>query len=198
MKKSLLMLSMISTIVLISVGFLGCGDAGGAAKNVSPVAIQIRGFVPTYKPSDVCVGYPCSFRTDTVTIQVDSFLIDPDPDSGAASQYTDVIITGYEVSFFRKDTGTAVPKTFTENVNAYLSVNASVAFEMIVCRADMKNMIPLSYLWSLGYEPDTGLDMIHTTCKVIVWGRTLAGREVVSPPAYLTVDFANYNEDGSL
>jgi hypothetical protein len=114
------------------------------------------------------------------------------PDNELDSQYMDVIVTGYEISYERKDTGYEVPKTFTGNCNVYCDLDGEAALGVLIVRVDQKRQPPLSYLWQLGYEPSTGLDVIHAKCNIVVWGRTLAGEEVVSRPASLLVDFADW------
>ena len=181
---------------LAVVGLYGCGDAGGAAKTDAPVSVTISNFDYQMYESDVCTeattGF-CTFTSDinSFTIRVDP--VNPNEDMDY-SRYMDVVITGYEVKYFRKDTGTMVPKTFTGNTNYYCEVDNETDIDLVFCRADMKNMPPLSYIWQFGYDPETGLEMIHTTCEVTVWGHTVAGEDVVSAPARFTVMFANYED----
>ncbi len=189
MKKSLLLLSMVMLGILVSVGFSGCGDAGGAAKTKSPVMLVVTSTgVAQYNSDVICDDG--SFIEDEIGITATVKALDPDPT--ATSQYMDVIITGYEISYDRKDTGWEVPKTFTGNCNVYCELDAEVEFGVLICRVDQKWQPPLSYLWQLGYEPSTGLEVIHTKCNIVIWGRTLAGEEVVSQPASLLVDFADW------
>jgi len=196
MKKILILLSLLTLGTLVSVGLSGCGDAGGFAKTDAPVALYITdvntGGNGSYYESDVCVGDGefCTFFADVIDIAVEVKPIDPNIDP--TSQYMDVIVKGYEIKYFRKDTGWNVPATFTETANTYCAIEESVPMNVIICRADMKNDPPLSYLWQFGYEPETGLEIIHTYCEITVWGDTLAGQEVVSHPARLSVNFANY------
>jgi len=175
MKKALLILSMVMIGSLVSVGFIGCGDAGGAADTQAPVFIRVF-------PANSGITTSACNGIDLIE-GVEVRVLPVDPDGMNTSHYMNVIITGYEISYYRKDTGWAVPKTFTGNLSIYAELNAITSFEIMLCRADMQTMPPLSYLCDFGYEPDTGLDTIHTTCKIIMWGQTVGGKEVVSTPA---------------
>jgi hypothetical protein len=178
--------------LMAMIGFGGCGDAGGRAKTVNPVRIYVTDIANQMFQSDVMTAegiYP-----DANVFTLKNVPLSPEEDP-ATSHLMDVIITGYEVKYVRKDTGVDVPKTFTGGCNYYLAVNEEVDCNVIFCRADQKEMPPLSYLWQFGYEPSTGLKIIHTTCTVTFWGRTNAGREIVSDPARFTVEFANWADD---
>ncbi|MBN1356333.1 hypothetical protein JXA40_08745 [bacterium] len=197
MNKKVNVMAIILMGCLLLIGVSGCGDAGGAAKSSAPVTLIISNIADQMYESDVCheltPGF-CSFVGDenVFTVRVDP--VSPDEDI-EISRYMDVVVTGYEVKYFRKDTGTMVPKTFTGNTTYYCEVDTETDIDLIFCRADMKNMPPLSYLWQFGYDPETGLSMIHTTCEVTIWGHTVGGKEVVSKPAHFTVNFANYADD---
>jgi hypothetical protein len=193
MKKSTILLSIL-VATLITVGFMGCGDAGGAAKKNSPVMLILKTTEQNQINSSACEldenGDVTSITEEQVSLTATVKLLDPDVTK--VSVYSDVIITGYEVRYERTDTGTEVPKAFSGNCSAYCAVNSTVSFPVVFIRADQKLMPPISYLCEFGYEPDTGLTNIHTTCIITVWGHTVSGRQVVSNPAYLSVDFARF------
>jgi hypothetical protein len=93
-------IAFISCVALV--GLSGCGDAGGAAKTDVPVSVSISNIDNQMYESDVCLealtGF-CTFVSDTnsFTIRVDPISPNEDMDF---SRYMDVIITGYQVSFF--------------------------------------------------------------------------------------------------
>ena len=182
-----------AVIVMTLVGFSGCGDAGGDAKTKSPVML-IASAETSYLDSDVCLDPgntgTCTFHQDNMTLSVAVKALNPDFDE--SSIYTSVVITGYHVEFERTDTGVDVPKPFNGACSAYIELDGEEDLSFIMVRADMKGMPPLSYLWQLGSEPSTGLGIIHTTAKVTVWGRTIAGEEVIADPVYFTVNFADW------
>ncbi|MBN1551973.1 hypothetical protein JW979_10905 [bacterium] len=198
---NIMVITLVLTLTLI--GFSSCGDAGGEAKTVAPVMIVVTGVEggstlggDDYNfASDVCSDPAgtgsCTFYEDLVTISVEIMPLNMDDDF-EPSDYMSVMITGYEVKYERNDTGYDVPKIFTGATTIYCAVNEETEVPVTICKADMKTMIPLSYLWQFGYEPETGLDIIHTVCTVTLWGKTLAGREVVSNPIRFNVNFANW------
>ncbi len=181
---------------LLTLGLSSCGDAGGKAKDVSPVFLVVTSESEQLE-SDLCEideDGNISIFEDEITLTARVYAKDPDEDI-TESNYMDVILTGYEVKYSRRDTGTAVPKSFVGSVNSYCDLNDEVTFPVVYCRASQKEMPPLSYICEYGYEPETGLFEIHTSCTITVWGRTLAGREVVSNPVHINVNFANWADD---
>jgi len=186
LKRSLILAFMILATTLV-VGLIGCGDAGGEASTKAPVILFIQALNggDPYQASVLTGG--TSFLEDEIICTLENIPINPN--SGTTSFYQDVICKGYEISYFRKDTGTMVPETFTGSMNVICPVNSTVSTSIIICRASQKEMPPLEDLCDPGYDPETGLAEIHTTCRVVVWGETFAGEEVVTDPAHMTVNF---------
>ncbi len=81
---------------------------------------------------------------DEITCEVGVKALDPTP--GGTSFYMDVMVKGYEISYYRKDTGKNVPATFTGNTNTICEVDSTASFGMIICRASQKEMPPLQDL----------------------------------------------------
>jgi len=191
MKKLLLTVAIVS-MSIISVWMCGCGDAGGSAKTEPPVRLIVD-FTNPFLESDVFEDDTNTYLSEAQPVNFRVYSVAPEPED--TSTYMDVIVTGYEVKYTRTDTGTEVPKTYVANCSIYCALDSTVEEDLMILRADQKMMPPLSYLWQMGYDPETGLDMIHTTCTLTAWGKTLAGKEVVSEPARITVNFANYAEE---
>lgn len=192
MRKMILILATVVMGSVLILGLSSCGDAGGRAKDVAPVFLIVTA-ESTQINSDLCedLGDGTFAVTEDETI-LKARVLSKDPDDIDTSHYMDVIITGYEVSYSRRDTGNAVPKTFVGSLNSYVAFESEIDFPIVYIRASQKEMPPLSYICQYGYEPETGLSEIHTSCKVTVWGQTLAGREVVSNPVNINVNFANW------
>jgi hypothetical protein len=191
MKKFSTRIAIAIVIALFPLWLLGCGDAGGAAKTKPPVRL-IASTEDTNIESDVCVELvegTCAFEPDSIDAIFRVMPINPETED--KSEYMDVLLTGYEVKFERRDTGSDVPKTFFENLSLYCPADEETTASVIVVRQDQKDMPPLSYLQD-GYEPSTGLSIIHATCTVTFWGKTIAGKEVVSNPLTLSIYFANF------
>ncbi|HPQ41844.1 MAG TPA: hypothetical protein PLV45_15865 [bacterium] len=188
MIKKVLMLASMILAATLTLGLIGCGDAGGEAETKAPVILYINQMNEgdQYQASVLTGG--TAYQEDEIIIDLGNYAINPNID--LTSFYMDVICKGYEVSYFRKDTGTRVPATFTGSLNTIVPVNNTVSTSIIICRASQKQMPPLEDLCLYGYDQETGLTEIHTTCRVVVWGETFAGEEVVTDPGHLTVNFA--------
>lgn len=186
MQKSLIAGSLVLAVILVA-GLSGCGDAGGEAKTKAPVILYIQDLndSDSYQSSVQINGI---YVEDSVSCTVGVEPINQNIDE--TTLYMDVLVKGYEISYYRKDTGTRVPETFTGNTNSYCEVSGTSTFSIVICRASQKMMPPLKDLCDTGYDKETGLPEIHTTCRVVVWGDTFAGEEVVSRPAQMTVNFA--------
>ncbi|GEM_PF-6997964 len=196
MRKMFLILATVIMGAVLMLGLSSCGDAGGKAKDVSPVFLVVTSASEQLQ-SDLCRiddEGNITIVEDEISLTARVYAKDPD-DEVDESNYMDVILTGYEVKYSRRDTGTAVPKSFVGSLNSYCNLNDETAFPVVYCRASQKEMPPLSYICEYGYEPETGLPEIHTSCTITVWGRTLAGREVVSNPVYININFANWADD---
>ncbi len=187
MRKSLITGSLVLTIILVA-GLTGCGDAGGEAKSKSPVILYIQSLNGN-APFHSSVQPSTPNKEDMVKCSVAVEPIDQTSFEDA-SLYQNVLVKGYEISYFRKDTGTRVPETFTGSTNTYCEAKGVADFDIIICRESQKLMPPLKDLCETGYDQETGLTEIHTTCRVVVWGDTFAGEEVVSKPGHLAVNFA--------
>lgn len=184
---------------LLLVGLTGCGDAGGRAKYRSPVMLlitSINGGAP-YQ-SDVYSHAFGGAYNDIVSVAVTVEDMDPDPpeEYPDGTVYTDVIVEEARIEWVRTDSGEAVPASFDQKLNAYVS--GTGVMSLVLVRSDQKMMIPLSYLDSVnsyGYEPSTGLHEIHTTAIITIKGRTVSGNPV-SAKGYCTVDFADWGDEG--
>ncbi|MBN1880014.1 hypothetical protein JW823_07880 [bacterium] len=182
-KKSLITASIILAVTL-TMGLSGCGDASGEANTKAPVILTITDL----NANDPFQADVYNLKEDEVQCTVRVNPIDANPDT--TSFYMDVLLKGYEISYYRKDTGSRVPETFTGNLSSVCSLNGTTTFPIIICRASQKEMPPLQDLCDPGYDQETGLFEIHTACRVVIWGDTFAGEEVVSKPAQMTVNFA--------
>ena len=181
-KKSLILTSIILAITL-TLGLSGCGDAGGEADTKAPIRFFISNLNGGSVSQISIAGY--------AETQVDAVLANTPIDPGIedTSYYMDVIVKGYEVSYIRKDTGTRVPATFTASLTGVCPVNGELNIPIVICRSSQKEMPPLDDLCDPGYDQETGLFEIHTTCRVVVWGETFAGEEVVTDPGHVAAHF---------
>lgn len=128
------------------------------------------------------------FYSDFVTVTLRAALLDPNPIMGT-SQYNDIMLTRYVVSYTRSDgataEGTAVPYHFEGNLSTLLPVGSSVTIPLMIVRDVAKTQPPLSNL--IG-DP-TG--MLECTARIDFYGHDLRNREVTQV-GYITIRFADY------
>jgi hypothetical protein len=128
------------------------------------------------------------FYSDFVTVTLQAALLDPNPIMGA-SQYNDIMLTRYVVTYTRSDgataEGTAVPYHFEGNLSTRLKIGSSVTVPIMIVRDIAKNQPPLNAL--IGDR--TG--MLEGTARIDFYGHDLRNREVTQT-GYITVRFADY------
>ena len=124
---------------------------------------------------------------DVATATIRNTTLDPNP-VGGVSQYNDVILTRYVVSYTQpngaKAEGVDVPYSFEGALSATIPINGQVSFAFVVVRDVAKTEPPLVQLWD-------GVDVLQTTAKVEFFGHDVANRDIKAT-GYLTIFFANY------
>ncbi|MBC7361560.1 MAG: hypothetical protein H5U06_04665 [Candidatus Aminicenantes bacterium] len=128
------------------------------------------------------------FYSDFVTVTLRAALLDPNPIMGA-SQYNDIMLTRYVVTYTRSDgattEGTAVPYHFEGSLSTLLPVGSTVSLPLMIVRDIAKSQPPLDAL--IGNP--TG--MLECTARIDFYGHDLRNREVTQV-GYITVRFADY------
>jgi hypothetical protein len=116
-------------------------------------------------------------------------MLDPKPAIGL-SQYSDIIVTRYCVSYSRSDgktvEGKDVPFSFEGSLSALIKVNSTADISFVVVREVAKLESPLV---NLANSRDEGV--IQCTAKIDFYGHDMANN-MVKATGYLTVFFANY------
>lgn len=184
-RKSLILTSMILAVTLI-LGVTGCGDAGGEASTKAPVRLFISSLNDGDQMQISVIEAEGGYLEEEISCQLTNEPINPVLED--TSYYMDVICKGYEVSYIRKDIGSRVPETFTGSLTSIAPVGESTSVPIVICRVSQKMMPPLNDLCEFGYDQETGLAEIHMSLRVVVWGETFAGEEVVTDPAMLTAN----------
>jgi len=86
---------------------------------------------------------------DSVTAILRAAMLDPDPISGV-SQYSDIMLTRYVVTFTRSDgstaEGSAVPYHFETSLSTLLPVGSSVTIPLMIVTETAKSQAPLAAL----------------------------------------------------
>jgi hypothetical protein len=109
-----------------------------------------------------------------------------------ASQYSDIMVTRYVVSYSRTDgrnrPGADVPFPFEGSLTMLVRVDSTTSVDFVIVREAAKLEAPLINLRDSAYG-----DILNMTAKIDFYGHDLANK-AVKATGYLTVYFANYND----
>jgi hypothetical protein len=126
---------------------------------------------------------------DTAKATLSARLLDPAPILGT-SQYSDIMVTRYAVSFSRTDgknrPGADVPFPFEGSLSMLVRVDSTANLDFVIVREAAKLEAPLVNLRDSAYG-----DILNMTAKIEFYGHDLTDK-AVKATGYLTVYFANY------
>lgn len=129
---------------------------------------------------------------DAATATLRAATLDPDPILGT-SQYNDIILTKYTVSYSRTDgkntAGVDVPLPFEGSLSALIKVGSSTTVSFVVVREVAKLEPPLIALAEGRAE-----GVLQVTARIDFYGHDLANRNVKAT-GYLVIYFANYVDE---
>jgi hypothetical protein len=130
-----------------------------------------------------------SWRADSAVATLSVRSLDPQPILGT-SQYYDVQMTRYVVTYFRSDgknvPGRDVPYSFDGMMSLTIPVGSTGSVAFVLVREVAKQELPLLGL----YQANPG-DVLNMTAKIEFYGHDLANR-TVKATGYIPVYFANY------
>ena len=109
--------------------------------------------------------------------------------SGTTSDLQSIELRSYEVRFTRRDTGTRVPPPFVQSIFSLVPVNGTAQITNLpfLTESQMRNP-PLSDLAEDGVDPETRSEVILLNVNMRFFGRTLAGDDIASDTASVTVE----------
>ncbi|MCP3936549.1 MAG: hypothetical protein GY708_14380, partial [Actinomycetia bacterium] len=154
---------------------LGCADQEKV--DTGGVALQVQ-FVNT----PFQVGVNDDETLSLPQIEITSILTDP---NGATSDLMNVQLDLYEVTYTRGDTGTRVPTPYVSRLSRIVPVGGSLILTNFpVMTSEQLRSPPLSDLLfeNGGFDKETGNTSITIDIRFVLFGKTLAGREVTSVP----------------
>ncbi len=132
-----------------------------------------------------------TIAADTAKATLSAKFMDPAPILGT-SQYSDIVLTRYVVSFSRTDgrnrPGADVPFPFEGSLTTLVRVDSTTSVDFVIVREAAKLEAPLINLRDSAYG-----DILNMTAKIDFYGHDLADK-AVKATGYLTVYFANYND----
>ncbi|MBN2408249.1 MAG: hypothetical protein JXE07_00810 [Candidatus Aminicenantes bacterium] len=167
-----------SASMLIVDSLLGSDADGGSAN---------------FLQSDVLLGNG-SVRADSISATLRAETLNPDPILGQ-SQYNDIVLTRYLVSFTRTDgrktPGQDVPYPFEGSMSTVIKAGSTASASLVLVREVAKLEPPLIGLADLGSEV-----VLACTATIEFYGHDMVNR-TVKATGQLTVYFANYADSAS-
>lgn len=155
--------------------------------------VDIEGNRAHFLHSDVLYVDPTtgasSIFADTALATLRASLLDPKPFLGV-SQYNDIVITRYVISYSRSDgkntQGKDVPYSFENSLTATVKVGSTTDINFIIVREVAKMEPPLINLVNQRAE-----GVLNVTAKVDFYGQDMV-KNKVKATGYLTIYFSNY------
>lgn len=176
----------------IAVGVLALASCSSdIGKSSSPIAL-IASNTQILSKLDLLGGTGCNSSIATVHIQA----IQKDPTS-PTSDFNQVRLTSYRVSYVRTDGGKLIPASFSRTMDSLVTIGqASDVTGFQAFETGALNQAPFAALIPSngGRDPDTGLSVIRMDVVLDIFGTTLAG-EKVSAQTRLPLEFC-YNCNG--
>jgi len=183
-------------LVLLAASFFlsGCNSLENKSKSNSMLIVEaitgtdVSGNESDFLQSDV-IKSDNTIVADLAKATLSASLMDPAPILGT-SQYNNIMVTRYVVSFSRTDgrntPGLDVPFPFEGSLSTLVRTDASTSVSFVIVREAAKLEPPLMNLGDSAYG-----DIIQMTAKIDFYGHDLANN-AVSASGYLAIYFANY------
>jgi hypothetical protein len=188
--KTLSIIVIVSAVLL----FTSCNPIENKSKSASMLTVEnlqgtdSNGQAASYLQSDVLKS-DSTVTADTAAATLSAASLDPDPLMGT-SQYSDILVTRYTVSYSRTDgknvPGVDVPYPFEGSLSVLVKSGSSATFSLIVVREVAKLEPPLVALADSRAE-----GVLQVTARIDFYGQDLA-RRTVTATGYLAIFFANY------
>ncbi len=188
-----------ASLIVVSFFLAACNPIENESQSASLLVVEsitgtdFRGNAADYLQSDVVMTDSItgaqSWQADSATASLSASTLDPNPLFGT-SQYNDIQVTRYVVTYFRSDgkniQGRDVPYSFEGGLSVLINVGRSVNVGFVIVREVAKQETPLLNL----YQSYPG-DVLNVTARVDFYGHDLANK-AVKATGYLPIYFANY------
>jgi hypothetical protein len=197
MKKALTIIQL-SALVAVLLFFSSCNKLSKDTRSNSMLIIEnltgtdISGLEVNFLQSDVLTVLD-TIVADLAKVTFTAQLLSPALTE--SSQYSDILVTRYVVSFTRSDgknvEGVDVPYSFEGYLSALVKVGTSTNINFIIVREVAKLEPPLVDL-----QDGRGDGVLQVKARVDFYGHDLANKNVMAT-GYLNIFFANYADTGS-
>jgi hypothetical protein len=149
---------------------------------------DINGNTVNFMQSDVLTSAN-SVTADPASVTFRAQMLNPNPINGP-SQYNNVIVTRYVVTYFRSDgknvEGVDIPYSFEGHLSVLVEIDNIATLSFVLVREVAKLEPPL-----INLHEGRGDGVLQLKAKVDFYGHDLANKAVKST-GYLSIFFANY------
>lgn len=136
-------------------------------------------------PVSVSLSSTASFQITTV--QLANILKDPSATVG--TNFQDIELRSYEVTYRRRDTGTRLPPSLTGRIFGTVPAGGTgILSGLSFFTNDQLLSPPLSDLTNFGRDTETGSAIIVMDLSLRIFGRTISGDDVASQTATFTIE----------
>lgn len=198
MKKTAIIFK-ITVALFLAASFFSCNPLENETRSGSVLVVEsIKGTdmednEANYLQSDVIHedmdAGTSTIHADMATAVLSALPLDPAPVAGT-SQYMDIVVTRYIVSYFRSDgkntQGVDVPYSFEGYLNETVQIGASKEISFIIVREAAKMEPPL-----IGLHQGRDKGVLQMQAKVEFYGHDMA-EKTVKATGYISIFFANY------
>lgn len=175
--------------MLATLAMAGC--SGDLSRSSAPVNLVVTTNQTIHRIDVSPVATGCDVQLGTITVQSLLVTNPNNPNLPNDNRFNDVQLTGYRVSYVRRDGGTLVPAPFTRSASGTVTLGGSANLgSFVVFEPSALTQAPFAALTTSGggRDPETGRTTVTMDVIVEVFGQTLAG-ERVSGTTRFTVDF---------
>lgn len=201
MKKTAIIYK-ITVVLFLAACFFSCNPIENDTRSASVLVVEsLKGLdmddnEVNYVQSDVLYedleAGTSTIYADIASASLSARTLDPSPVAGS-SQYMDIILNRYVVSYARSDgnnsQGVDVPYSFEGHLSETITIGTAKEFSFVIVREVAKMEPPL-----VGLREGRDKGVLEVTAKVEFYGHDMAERSVTAT-GYISIFFANYSNE---
>ena len=179
-------------VMIVAALMMIAGCSGDLSKSSSPVALVVTNAQKLTRVDIQTGAANCDQPVATVNVHAILLSNQNNPNLPLDTRFNTVQLTGYRVTYQRRDGGTLVPAPFTRTISGTLDVGGADTplSNFLGLEIGAINQAPFAALLPSGggRDPETGKTTVQMDLILEVFGQTLAG-ERVSGTTRMTLDF---------